>query len=654
MLTAIATSFFFLALLFLFFIFVQDGYSWRKSILASAPIWGGLLTALTEILSLFQSLNFVGLTTGWLLIDILLLLLYFKKGQSDSLKVQHLKQPIKLPKPSLSLTVVLCSLAIIILIIGLIAVVAPPNTWDSMTYHMSRVEHWIQNQSVSHYPTNSSRQLYLHPWAEFAILHLQILSNGDHLANLVQWFSMVGSVMGVSLIAKQLGANLEGQVLASVTCATIPMGILQASSTQNDYVLAFWLVCFVYYVLLIVQQNMSWMNILGAGMSLGLAVLTKGLGYIYALPFCIWVLPSLIQHFRGKFWKPIVAVVSIVILLNLGYYLRNFDLYRNPLTTDTDGIHIKNELFTWQALISNVLRNISLHLAIPVDAVTNSVVKTVYWIHDVIGISANDPLTTGYPKAGEFHQGLPSNHYVALQEDRAGNFIHFILICLCLIWHQFKNKLRKNRCIAAYGICIVVAFLLMCFLIKWMPWHSRYHLSLFVLFSGYIGVVLSVNVKKQLINIIATVLIIASFPWVFYNFSRPLNFNDNIFKTSRIENYFRNEPNFKDPYLKVADFIKEKKCYDIGLNLGGNSWEYPLWVLLRSNNEQSVRIKHIDVNHISSNQAKKLPNVNFIPCVIIAFETRLKTAESINIEEGVYTKVWSVKTINGNLVLFMK
>jgi hypothetical protein len=52
-----------------------------------------------------------------------------------------------------------------------------------------------------------------------------------------------------TLIAKQqLGANQTGQLIAAVFVATIPMGILQASSTQNDYVLSFWLICFVYFI----------------------------------------------------------------------------------------------------------------------------------------------------------------------------------------------------------------------------------------------------------------------------------------------------------------------------------------------------------------------------------------------------------------------
>ena len=126
-----------------------------------------------------------------------------------------------------------------------------------MTYHMSRVAHWIQNQSVAHYPTNIPRQLELAPWAEFTVTHFQLLTGGDRLANSVQWFSMAGSLLGVSLIAQQLGAGVVGQVLAVVFAATIPMGILQGSSTQNDYVVTFWLICVAYYTLSVIKQELG-------------------------------------------------------------------------------------------------------------------------------------------------------------------------------------------------------------------------------------------------------------------------------------------------------------------------------------------------------------------------------------------------------------
>lgn len=51
---------------------------------------------------------------------------------------------------------------------------------------MSRVAHWVQNQSLRHYATGYIPQL-VHPIiAETAILNLRLLWGDDRLANLVQ------------------------------------------------------------------------------------------------------------------------------------------------------------------------------------------------------------------------------------------------------------------------------------------------------------------------------------------------------------------------------------------------------------------------------------------------------------------------------------
>jgi hypothetical protein len=230
-----------ISLIFLYFTFQALKNNWRNSLLSALLAWGVILTAITESLSGLNLLKFEWVTILWLSVDIILALTYLRQFRKKSkLKFQKL---FNLPFFSLF---ILGGVALIVTLVGLVAIVAAPNHSDSMEYHMSRVVHWMQNHSVAHYATPTLEQLYQNPWSEFAIMHFQILSGGDRFANLIQWGSMVGSLVGVSLIAKQLGANLRGQILATVLCVTIPMGILQASSTNNDYVVSFWLVCFAY------------------------------------------------------------------------------------------------------------------------------------------------------------------------------------------------------------------------------------------------------------------------------------------------------------------------------------------------------------------------------------------------------------------------
>lgn len=92
-------------------------------------------------------------------------------------------------------------MSLIIGTVGFIAFIAPTSQWGSVSYHMSRIMHWIQNRSLKFYPTLIPRQLHLNPWAEYALLHLQLLSGSDRFANLLQWISWIGSITGITLIA---------------------------------------------------------------------------------------------------------------------------------------------------------------------------------------------------------------------------------------------------------------------------------------------------------------------------------------------------------------------------------------------------------------------------------------------------------------------
>jgi 4-amino-4-deoxy-L-arabinose transferase-like glycosyltransferase len=106
--------------------------------------------------------------------------------------------------------------------------------------------------------------------AEYAIVHLRRWRD-DRWSNAPQWLAMVGSLVGVSVIARRLGASSHGQLFGVLVAATIPMGILQASGTQNDYVTTFWLVVLAEAVL---APPSGWRTFqMGAGM--GLALLSK-------------------------------------------------------------------------------------------------------------------------------------------------------------------------------------------------------------------------------------------------------------------------------------------------------------------------------------------------------------------------------------------
>ena len=310
----------------------------REALLGALMCWGIIVTVLTEVLSLVRGFNVIFLTLSWLIVTAGTTFFLWKAYGPRLLKTAP-KQWLS-PYPFIDVPVTLklstIGMTLALLAIGATAVLAAPNHSDSMEYHLSRIMHWMQNGSVAHYPSHNIFQLYQNPWSEFAIAHLQILSHSDRLSNTVQWISMIGSMLGVSLIAKELGAKRNGQILAAIFAGTMPMAILQGSSTNNDHVVTLWIVCFVYFALATMRQGLKPLLLVCLGTSLGLAILTKGTAYIYAFPFCIWLLLWGIKNLGLRMVKPMVGLLAIAIAINAGHYLRNFGLFGTPLGSPGD------------------------------------------------------------------------------------------------------------------------------------------------------------------------------------------------------------------------------------------------------------------------------------------------------------------------------
>jgi 4-amino-4-deoxy-L-arabinose transferase-like glycosyltransferase len=640
------------SLVLLAIIFHHGNQCWRSSALAAAVVCGVFLTITTELFSLFRLLKLGFVLSSWGLFSLGLVSVYSQIINSNK---KNIGRFFKLQNLSPFLMLLLGGVAFITASIGLIALVAPPNTWDSMTYHMSRVAHWIQNQSVAHYPTYNLPQLFHPPFAEFVIMHLQILSGGDHFANFVQWLSMVGSIIGISLIAKELGADARGQVFAAVFCATIPMGILQGSSTQNDYVVGFWLVCLAYYVLLAIKVKNNQTSLLFIGASLGLAILTKSSAYFYAFPFMVWFGIVKLNRLRWKVWKSFFVVTIIFVLLNVNHYLRNFYLFGSIIGTPANfAVEYKIEGVSIPILLSNVLRNLSFHVDIIrnlnlqklIPPLTGITAKILGIIHTIIGVDINDPRTTWPP-------GSYSVPGLSFDENSAGNPLHFFLILVLLFYCKKQKILRNQNYIVSYLLVISSAFLLFCLLLKIQPYQSRHHLSLFLLLSAFVGVVSSQISSYKIVNTIAVILIFTSLPWVFKNQFRPIAAEANIFNMTRNAQYFINRPWLEKPYVEAAQFVLKKECSNIGLSLGtgvtvGNRyWEYPFWILLPKKKNTLVRIEHINPQNISTAKYKRYPFNKSIPCAIISVRDRKINEEPIEkmvFKSVTYVPEWSVES----------
>ena len=276
---------------------------------------------MTEALSIFHLFTVASLATAWFFIDVLFAGLLYRLKEGAALTTPW---PDLFPKWHTDKAFVM-SIGVIIALVGLTALIYPPDNSDAMSYHMPRIVHWLHNRVVGFYATGDLRQLSLQPWAEYAIAHIHARYGSDRWDNLVQWFSMFGCVMGVSLIAKLLGARRRGQVLLPLLCATIPQGVLAASTVMKTTMSSsfFWLVALTYY-LLAFRQDHTLINLVGIGGAMGLACLTKGTAFFFAPPIMIammllWKWPESVAYVRYLLFAGVLAL-----LINAGFLARNY------------------------------------------------------------------------------------------------------------------------------------------------------------------------------------------------------------------------------------------------------------------------------------------------------------------------------------------
>jgi hypothetical protein len=418
----------------------------RGAFLCAMVALGAIVLVSTELLSLDRQLTAQAVTAVWLtasaasFVVAIAQLRWRPLGPIGSLKISD---PV--------VVFVTASSGLILGLLGVLAVVEPPNAIDGLIYHLPRLMHWQQNQSVEFYPTNVLRQLHMPPLAEYVMLHVSLLSGSTDLSNLVQWLALLGCAIGASHIAAQLGSSTRGQALAALLCATLPIAVVQAYGPKNDLVTAFWFVCFA-SLLLQLRERLTLPGTLAAGAALGLALATKGSSAVIAAgPVAAFGLASLVAHWRRP-WLTIGAFLIIGVLgvtFAAPHALRNVQLYGSPIGPNTDGPNpnftYSNRAFGPRELASNLVRNTAIQLSTPWQPVNDAIVESVVRFHSLLGMAPDEEdITFG---------NQPFNLIrVRVQDELAANPIHTVLIIGTSIW--LASRLSKlSPSVRLYGAC---------------------------------------------------------------------------------------------------------------------------------------------------------------------------------------------------------
>jgi hypothetical protein len=607
----------------------RTSFDWRLTVALATGVWGAALTLIVETLSLGRALNRSSLGAAWLTADIALLIsAAFLTHRRQALSSQLLRQLMFESRRALDqlpwfAKICWTAVAFIAAFLFAVAITTPPTNWDSLSYHLPRVMHWIQQQSVEHFPTDNTRQLEFGPWPAFVSAHLFLLGGSDRMVNLPQWFAMVITTLLLSWLVQGFGryCGLEwcasnkapfcqkrqnAAALAALMGASIPMGMMQAMTPQTDYITSLWIVSAYAFALACFLEPDQPLHLSGLALSLSLALLSKSTALLYAGPLGIWFGVWIIFRRVSVRWKLkcSLGIAVAVLSLNVPHAIRNFALFDSPLGSSQIRQMVRNERIAPGVFASNLIRNLALHNNCGIDMLTRSLNRAAASLHSLTGERIDDPRTTYPPGPVRFHDRF------LLYDDYASAPLHVLAIVLAIAWAICRKPL--NGRLLAYVGSVLVSLCLFVALLKYQAWHSRFHLVYFVLFSPVVAMAWIEWLPRRGSAILPACIFLYAAFCLRQNEARPI-FNPRFAQLPREKQYLDIHGSAWNPALaQIADEIVASGCTNVGLKLGFDGFEYPIWMMLRNRGFKG-RIDHYYVEHVSARLAADVPP----PCVII-------------------------------------
>jgi hypothetical protein len=471
----------------------------------------------------------------------------------------------------------------LMLILLFTALLYPPNTWDSMTYHMARVVYWIENGSVAYFPTAIERQNLLNPGAEYIILLLQLLSASDFLANVVQFISFYILVSAMPSFLRLLGIQRRIANWGLVLAAALPMGVLQATSTQNDMVASCLGLALCAAALRLwhksIRAKKSRLDIMVLALLGAVGYLVKVTAILAALPFLLMaaMLYGIALIRRPQLWK--MQFINLLLGMLLVGLVSGPDLYRKKEHTDSFSA-ARYEVFPyngyWKEKIINSVVGINFHV-IPTEWFYLSIIK---------------PLTGFFNCLPQPQPHEPFRNH----EDFAGNPLHMIFAGVAILLFLFRFP--RIPFPARWGVLFVCfSWILLHATVRNQPWMSRLQTPVFMMFPCFLAAWSPSSKVKPVRFFFAAVLIVITVACLSYgiataelNESRPLTLV-NFWRLDRDSAYYVNR-GLKPQHDAVIETVKRLKVKRIGLAIGSDDYDYPLsWRLY---------LLGVEVRHVTS------------------------------------------------------
>lgn len=573
----------------------------RLAVVAAAGVLGVFVAATTEALSLAHAVRPLPVAACWAVLTAVGTVVAHR-WREDAPARPALDRPLDRPVAAL-----LAFAALMTALVVAVAVLSPPNNFDSMAYHLPRVAQWAQNHTVAFFATNDPRQLYMPPWAEYAVLHLQVMAGSDQWDSLVQVAAMLVTAAATSLVAAHAGLTRVGQVATAALVLAIPIGVAEAPTTQTDYVLTMWVVCLLAVARVDLRGAVSPAHCAVFGGYLGLALLTKPTAWFFATPVVIFfVWRQLRARYAGRDLRAVprdaLVVTAVVITVTGVFFGRNVATFGDLFGDDTN---VPATTSAPRTLVENSVRSIAVQLGTPVGAVNRATEQLTTGALRAIGLSIDDPATT---KADQvFTVGFST------REDNAGSLAATVLGLVAAGWLLVRRP-RPRALLLVTGMAML-GFVLRSLGQPFSPYLSRYLLTWFVLLAPATAALL-LSLPRRLGGAVLALVCASSLLWAVAADLRPLAGSrwlhesgaPSLLTQARDDEYFAVRPELRGPYLAAAAHVRALAPHTVGLVSGPNAFEYPMWALLQRGST-TPQLRHLGARFEPGRRATGRPDL---------------------------------------------
>jgi len=387
-----------------------------------------------------------------------------------------------------------------------------PNNYDSMVYHLVRAANWANNGNVNNYLTYIPRQLFDGRLAEYFVTQTLVLDGNDHLVFVAQWMAFVVSVAMVAGLARQLGkGRRSGALWAVLLIGTLPLGIMQSTTTTNDvFVAAVGMSTFYLAAILwrIRRPDPIVLTLLGTGA--GLAILTKLDAVLALIPLAVAaIVVAMRDHWSPKDvlrWGSIAVIVSVAVTLPMT--LRNWETFHN-ITGQSSSEEATVSTAAPNLLLFNGIRNILNNADMLNRNLNKDILNFAATVGKPIGLRHRSRATNVVqPNLGV--SGLWPQRPHTPSDEGSGSLVAFVALAIgavALLSRSIRRRIVMHQLfpIAAASMGGLVLELL---LLRWTTWGARY--ELISIFPALACAAAAIGAMKRVVAVIVGSLLVAS------------------------------------------------------------------------------------------------------------------------------------------------